>query len=802
MTTRTTLVATLARAWSAVRRRQLLVGFSVFLVWTSGAVTIAQDGSANPAVTNSLGQRLQFIAAGSYIRGGKNLGPGGFFKDNVQYASADERPLHPVRLTKPFYLATTEVTVAQFRQFVEATGHKTSAEQSGSGIIGFDPHEPEEDRRAKFGFRQKPEFTWTSPGFQQADNHPVTGVSWEDTQAFCRWLSEKEGVTYRLPTEAEWEYSCRAGTNTYFSWGDSYKDIYQLANIGNVELEKAHPDRVLIQWLVYVDRDPGDPHIYTAPVGSYSANPWGIQDMHGNVWEWCQDHYIDTAYAGYKRPRYGMPIPRAVDPLNEESFNDDGDWRVIRGGSWFTSPTSCRSAIRSYFEANDAAAYLGFRVVLDASSDEVALAKSAFNAEEQARSTVEQAVGKFESQRGTDLRVRFSSVPPRDGSRQMRLIGELSEVHVNAQAKMTSELLEDIAALSSLKILHLHHSGAELTDAAFSPLAKSTGLEELRISSYPAITDDCLQYIGPLTNLTVLHLQGDKITDDGLRQLAGLTKLQELNVHATQSNGTFLNSLAIAPLERLTVSRLTDEAAQALTQFPNLTRLHVYDSPMTERGFEAIAGLRRLKSLRLRNCSNIPPAALTGLAKIRSLTELDLIDTPVGDETLGLITNLELNSLALNSEHVTDVGMRHICSMLTLNQLELGKKSRVSDRGLKHLWRLNRLNRLSMFSPLISGRGFSTLAELPKLYSLRLTSSALTDEAFGYLSESPLLNHLELGWSDQENSTELTDAGVQLLGDKANFRHISINIRGTQITSAGIDQLRTTLKNTRLEVRE
>jgi hypothetical protein len=100
MTTRTTLVATLARAWSAVRRRQLLVGFSVFLVWTSGAVTIAQDGSANPAVTNSLGQRLQFIAAGSYIRGGKNLGPGGFFKDNVQYASADERPLHPVRLTK------------------------------------------------------------------------------------------------------------------------------------------------------------------------------------------------------------------------------------------------------------------------------------------------------------------------------------------------------------------------------------------------------------------------------------------------------------------------------------------------------------------------------------------------------------------------------------------------------------------------------------------------------------------------------------------------------------------------------
>ena len=506
MNSRKRIVATLARPWSTVWRRQLLMALAILSVST--CLTIAQDRPANPAVTNSIGQRLQFISAGSYIRGGKNLGPGGFFKDNVQYDSADERPLHPVRLTKPFYLATTEVTVAQFRQFVEATGHKTSSERSGAGIIGFDPHEPEEDRRAKFGFRQKPEFTWTSPGFQQADDHPVTGVSWEDTQAFCRWLSEKEGATYRLPTEAEWEYACRAGTNTYFSWGDSYKNIYQLANIGNVELERAHPDRVLIQWLVYVDRDPGDPHIYTAPVGSYPANPWGVQDMHGNVWEWCQDHYIDTAYAGYKQPRYGEPTPRAVDPVNEESFNDDGDWRVIRGGSWFTSPTSCRSAIRSYFEANDAAAYLGFRVVRDASADEVAQARAAFNAEEQARSAVEQAVGKFESQRGTDLRVRFNSVPSRDVSRQMRFIGELSEVHVNAQGKMTSELLEDIAAVSSLKNLHLHHSGSELTDAAFAPLASSAGLEHLQISSYPAITDDCLQYIGRLTNLKVLHLQG------------------------------------------------------------------------------------------------------------------------------------------------------------------------------------------------------------------------------------------------------------------------------------------------------
>ena len=187
---------------------------------------------------------------------------------------------------------------------------------------------------------------------------------------------------------------------------------------------------------------------------------------------------------------------------------------------------------------------------------------------------------------------------------------------------------------------------------------------------------------------------------------------------------------------------------------------------------------------------------------MHSLNDLDVAGTPVGDDTLALITNLELTRLVLNSDNVSDSGMKHICSLLTLNHLEIGDKTRISDRGLKHLWRLNRLNRFSLFSPLITGRGFSTLAELPRLYSLRLTSPALTDAAFEYLSETPLLNHLELGWAESENAAALTDNGLQLLGDKANFRHISINIRGTKITSAGIEQLRTALKNTRLDVRK
>ena len=131
-----------------------------------------------------------------------------------------EGPQHRVRITRPFRLSRHEVTRGQFRQFVEETGYKTEAERDGKGGYGF----------VDGKWVQDPRFVWSAdPGFPQTDDHPVVNVSWNDATAFCQWLSKKQGVEYALPTEAQWEYACRAGTTTFWHCGDSDTTLQEYA---------------------------------------------------------------------------------------------------------------------------------------------------------------------------------------------------------------------------------------------------------------------------------------------------------------------------------------------------------------------------------------------------------------------------------------------------------------------------------------------------------------------------------------------------------------------------------------------
>jgi formylglycine-generating enzyme len=271
---------------------------------------------------NSLGMSLLLIPRGKFLMGSP--------KDEDD--RVDEEIPHEVEITRPFYMGKHEVTVGQFKAFVKDANYKTEAEKDGKGGRAFDGKE----------FVQKPEFTWKNLHYTQSDNEPVMVVSWNDAVAFCEWLSKKEGKSYRLPTEAEWEYACRAGTKTRFHTGDRDDDLKVAGNIADAALTKKWKDAF---WAMNWD----DGYSFTAPVGRFKANAFGLRDMHGNVWEWCSDWYAEDYYG--KSPKQ--------DPQGPARGKD----RVSRGGAWSTQPKFCRSAFRDWHEPGYRSDCVGFRVV-------------------------------------------------------------------------------------------------------------------------------------------------------------------------------------------------------------------------------------------------------------------------------------------------------------------------------------------------------------------------------------------------------------------------------------------------------
>jgi formylglycine-generating enzyme required for sulfatase activity len=294
------------------------------------------DGS----FVNSIGMKLMPIFEGTFRMGSSEAA-----EDLAQLNEAeiarfrDEQPQHPVRISRPFYLGKFEVTVAQFRRFVEETGYKTDADRDGGGAYAFNTEKGEFEWGKTFG--------WTNCGWSQTGDHPVVNVSWNDANAFCRWLSEAEGCVYRLPTEAEWEFACRAGTETRYSTGDSLEQLVGAANLGDESFRQIiRPD---YSEIVLVEGHDGP--AFTTPAGKFRPNEFGLHDMHGNVFEWCGDWYGASYYEH-------SPL---VDPTGPAS----GTKRVFRGGSFFNSPFYSRSSFRNGFPPQARVPYLGFRVVLE-----------------------------------------------------------------------------------------------------------------------------------------------------------------------------------------------------------------------------------------------------------------------------------------------------------------------------------------------------------------------------------------------------------------------------------------------------
>jgi formylglycine-generating enzyme required for sulfatase activity len=280
---------------------------------------------------NSLGMRLVPIPAGTFFMGSPEGESGRL---------PNEGPRRRVTIGRPFFIGAHEVTVGQFAAFVEDSGHVTDAERDGEGGFGID--------FTTGKVRQMPGIDWRNPGFpgfSQGADHPVLLISWNDAEAFCRWLGRRENRVYRLPTEAEWEYAARGGRDSAFWSGDAPGSLAEVANIADRHLREAVP---AVEWAEPWD----DGHAFTAPVGSYRANPFGLYDMHGNVWEWIADWHDDDSYASGP----------AVDPQGPES----GSFRAIRGGGWFNPAAQNRAAQRIYFAPSFRYCLLsGFRVLME-----------------------------------------------------------------------------------------------------------------------------------------------------------------------------------------------------------------------------------------------------------------------------------------------------------------------------------------------------------------------------------------------------------------------------------------------------
>lgn len=254
----------------------------------------------------------------------------------------DEKPVHRVRLTRGYYMAATETTIAQWRVFAQATGYRTTAEQEGTGL----------SVTASGGYEAVKGAHWADPfpnlGVKARDDWPAVHISWNDAQAYVRWLGGERLTllpTFRLPTEAEWEYACRAGTTTANWWGTDAAGAKGRANVADAGTKNR-----FATWPVFPF---DDGHPLLAPVGSFAANPWGFHDMLGNAWEWCSDIYSANGYQGSEG---GVDDPRG--PLGLITAP-----RTSRGCSWDSAPQFLRASNRNGGAPGYSFSGMGFRAV-------------------------------------------------------------------------------------------------------------------------------------------------------------------------------------------------------------------------------------------------------------------------------------------------------------------------------------------------------------------------------------------------------------------------------------------------------
>lgn len=507
-------------------------------------------------------------------------------------AISDEAPQHRVELTRPLWVGETEITIGQFELFVRETNYLTDGERFGGGSsVLLNETDP-----------TKKSITWRSPGYPISGDSAVCQVTLNDAIQFCNWLSTREQLQpcygqsatgdwepfieadgYRLPTEAEWEFACRAGTTTSYHFGESSKPHSEFATGRGGNVASAPP------------------------------NPFGLFDMSGSVEEWCQDWWSGTYYS--ESPASDPTGPASQTPTRG---------RVVRGGTWTDFPHMWRSAYRRDSEPMRRTTMIGFRVVRRAIASTPAA--KILNSD---RRVAEWALDRRGSVwlDGQDREYLTSADLP-NRSFKTTLIQFL-----DLRAGLDDDSLKNLIGLESLKRFTLFDN-RRVTDAGIAHLKQLPNLEYLDLRN-TRMTDGGLKHFAAMNRLETLVLEGSQFTDNGVEHLDGCQHLRALQLRLPQLTDQGLPRIQSLSrkLRILEIggSQVSDAGLAQLAEFQSLEQLGLNDLAISDDGLKQ---LHRLKTLYVLNLSRTPisNAGLVHLRGLANLRDLVLSESQVTQE--------------------------------------------------------------------------------------------------------------------------------------------------------------------------
>lgn len=478
-------------------------------------------------VTNTSGVKLLLIPPGRFEMGSRDSLEQlrkAFpveMSSNAEFLQVHgEWPVHEVTITKPFYLGKYEITKREFKQFVDETGYRTDADNDGTAGNGarLDGE--------KYVVDWQPGHTWKNWGHAQPDDAPVVNVSYNDAAKFCDWLSKREGKSYRLPTEAEWEYACRAGTVSRYDNGDDPEQVTQIANVRDATWTTEFDERPSLQPALRSS----DGYAALSPVGKLQPNHFGLYDMLGNAWEVCADWYGEDYYLHSPERDPTGPIAPTTDNM-----------RVRRGGSWCAGAMQCRAARRQPCSQNRGMWNYGFRIAL----------------------TVD---GKPFQKLPTTANIEKVKDPDRRAAKAILALGGSIKIHVNDEWREigSGQALPD--EQFQLTRIELRDKPA-LTDADLEPLEGVANLGEVVLSDLPNVTDAIITHLHNSTGLESFWFDNGRVGDAGMARLARFTRLKSLGLRGTQvTDAGFAHVESLTQLELLALGG-TQITAPELSMF-------------------------------------------------------------------------------------------------------------------------------------------------------------------------------------------------------------------------------------------